>query len=148
MKARKQWMYGFEIFKRAREMGWTSGRCQGFKHMVGGAREKCRAAGGDVMLKQYCTPGKRKAGQNTVLRMFLLAESLACICRVQELGCKTSWKGIKSQLRQTTFRSKKWQVEEDPHCAMQDSKSSVVGLGRWFLSSGEVRHPWDLLNSL
>lgn len=139
---------GLKSLKEPERWAGHQERCQGFKHMVEEAREKCRAAGGDVMLKQYCTPGKRKAGQNTVLRMFLLAESLACICRVQELGCKTSWKGIKSHLRQTTFRSKKWQVEKDPHCAMQDSKSSVVGLGRWFLSSGEVRHPWDLLNSL
>lgn len=148
MKARKQWICGFVTFARAGEMGWTPGRCQGFKHMVGEAREMWRAAGGDVMLKQYCTPGERNAGQNTVLRMLLLAESLACICKVRELGCKTARKGIKSQIRQTTSRSKKWQVEEGPHCAMQDSKSSVVGLGRWFLSSGEVRHPWDLLNSL
>lgn len=122
-------MYRFVMLVRAREMGWTPGKCQGFKYTAGGVREKCCTAGGDVILKQYCTPEERKAGQNAVLRMFLLAESPVCVCKVRLLGCKTAWEGIKSQIRQRTSRSKKWQVEEDPHYVMQDCKSSVVGLG-------------------
>lgn len=41
VKARKQWIYGFVVFVRAREMRWTPGRCQGFKYTVERVREKC-----------------------------------------------------------------------------------------------------------
>lgn len=122
-------MYEFVVFVRAKEMGWTPGRCQRFKYTVWGVRENCCTAGGEVILKQFCTPEERKAGQNAVLRMFLLAETPLCVCKVRQLGRKTAWKGIKSQIGQTTSKSKKWQEEEDPHCVMQDSKSSVLGLG-------------------
>lgn len=47
-------------------------------------REKCCTSGGDVILKQYCTPEERKAGQNTALRVFLQAERLVCVCKVRQ----------------------------------------------------------------
>lgn len=51
---------------------------------MGGGREKRCTAGGDVILKQYCPPEERNAGQNTVLRMLLLAESVVCVCKVRQ----------------------------------------------------------------
>lgn len=88
LKAGKQWMYGFVVFVRAREMGWTPGRCQGFKYTAGGAREKCCAAGGDVILEQHCTPEESTAGQNTSCwRVFTEGfywQSLVCVCKVRQ----------------------------------------------------------------
>lgn len=53
-----------------------------------GTREKCCAAGGDVILEQHCTPEESTAGQSTSCwRVFTEGfywQSLVCVCKVRQ----------------------------------------------------------------
>lgn len=104
MKARKQWMYGFV---RATEMGWTPGRCQGWKHS-GGSRGKVLYCWRRCNIKAIL-PSWREKGWSKHWECFYW-QSFVCVCKVRQHG--------KDQIRQITSRSKKWQVEEGPHCMM------------------------------